>query len=103
MRDWLTSCASVFTLFSRVLSQIFGAGSNLNLHLTSGGFDNYLWRSNTTAAQVLLTNLPVQLGNGKLQDAAADFNNVGIQGHLFFNANTSLGVTIVGAVRAIRD
>ncbi|GJJ15110.1 hypothetical protein Clacol_009385 [Clathrus columnatus] len=136
MHNWLTNCATVLTLFSRVLSQTSGGGSNLNLHLTSGGFDNYLWRSNTTAAQVLLTSpnvtdrlqrfvvampagnsgtlayfvpsglgqdFSVQLVNGTLQDAVANFNNVGVQGHLSFNADASLGVTIIGAVRAMRD
>ncbi|KIJ27555.1 hypothetical protein M422DRAFT_271225 [Sphaerobolus stellatus SS14] len=108
----------------------------LNLHLTSGGFENYLWRSNITAAQILLTSsnvtdrlqrfvvampagnsgalsyflpvdetqeLSVQLVNGTLQDAVAPFNNVGVQGKLSFNADASLGVTIIGAVRAMRD
>jgi len=108
----------------------------LNLHLTSGGFENYLWGSNVTAAQVLLTSsnvtdrlqrlvvampagnsgtlsyflpvdetkqLSVELVNGSLQDAIAPFNNVGVQGKLSFNTNASLGVTIIGAVRAMRD
>ncbi|KAF8586613.1 hypothetical protein K439DRAFT_1386873 [Ramaria rubella] len=108
----------------------------LNLHLTSGGYDNYFWRSNVTATQVLFTSpnvtdrpqrfvmgmpagnsgvlsyflpvnenqqLSVQLVNGSLQDAAGDFNNVGAQGHMSFNADATLGVTILGAVRAMRD
>ncbi|KAF8512552.1 hypothetical protein BU17DRAFT_54049 [Hysterangium stoloniferum] len=117
-----------------VLAQVSDA--NLNLHLTSGGYDNYLWRSNITAAQVLLTSpnvtdrpqrfvvgmpagnsgalsyflpvegdktLSVQLLNGTLEDAVGDFDNVGVQGGLSFSSDAILGVTIIGAVRAMRD
>jgi hypothetical protein len=116
------------------LSQV--SDPNINLHLSSGGNDNYLWRSNVTAAQVLLTSpsvpdrlqrfvvgmpagnsgtlsyflplknnvtLSVQLLNGTLSDAVTDFDNVGVQGSLSFSADASLGVTIIGAVRAMRD
>lgn len=133
----LASCVAVLTLLSHVFSQDpVNSNSDLNLHISTGGFDNYLWRSNITAAQVLLTSpdasdslqrfvvampagnsgtlayflphnptqiLSVQLVNGTLQDATGDFNNVGVQGQLSFNADAGLGVTIIGAVRAMRD
>lgn len=135
MRNWLTACVTALSFLCYVSSESSG-DANLNLHISSGGFDNYLWRSNITAAQVLLTSpnatdrlqrfvvampagnsgtlayfLPsdptqdftVQLANGTLQDAVGDFNNVGVQGHLSFSADASLGVTIIGAVRAMRD
>ena len=127
-------------LFSLLLYSFVGTSQQtddaLNLHLKSGGFENYLWRSNITAAQVLLTSpnvtdrlqrlvvampagnsgalsyfLPVdenqqlsmQLVNGSLQNAIADFNNVGVQGLVSLNTDATLGVTIIGAVRAMRD
>lgn len=137
MPHWLYPCLTISSLFLSVLSQSpASSNSDLNLHISTGGFDNYFWRSNTTAAQVLLTspnasdslqrfvvampagnsgtlayflpsdpvqNLSVQLVDGALQDANGNFNNVGVQGQLSFNADASLGVTIIGAVRAMRD
>jgi hypothetical protein len=131
----LFACLAALVLVpSGVTSQV--SGDNLNLHLSSGGFENYLWRSNITAVQVLFTSpnvtdrpqrfvaampagnsgalsyflplnsseqLSVQLVNNSLQDAAGDFNNVGVQGHMSFSTDATMGVTILGAVRAMRD
>ena len=48
--------------------------------------------------------LSVQLVNSSLlQDAAGGFNNVGVQGRMTFSTDATLGVTILGAVRAMRD
>lgn len=132
--------ANLVCLATFVLSQVSvvcSQGSDsLNLHLSTGGYENYLWRSNITAVQVLLTSpnvtdrpqrfvagmpagnsgalsyflplnaseqLSVQLVNNSLQDATGDFNNVGVQGHMSFNTDATMGVTILGAVRAMRD
>lgn len=48
------------------------------------------------------TALSVILVNGTLQTTTRDFNNTGIQADLAFNSNATLGVTIIGAVRAMR-
>lgn len=126
-------------LFALLFSPFGVASQNsdiLNLHLTSGGYENHLWRSNITAVQVLFTSpnvtdrpqrfvaampagnsgvlsyflplnsseqLSVQLINNSLQDATGSFSNVGVQGRMSFSTDATLGVTILGAVRAMRD
>ncbi|PPQ80092.1 hypothetical protein CVT26_012149 [Gymnopilus dilepis] len=47
--------------------------------------------------------LNVELVNGTMRSAVGNNGNRGIQVDLSFNANATLGVTIVGAVRALRD
>ncbi|RDX43809.1 hypothetical protein OH76DRAFT_1409762 [Lentinus brumalis] len=47
--------------------------------------------------------LGVHLVEGSLRSATADYFNVGVQAELAFDANATLGATIVGAVRAMRD
>ncbi|KAF8161426.1 hypothetical protein B0H34DRAFT_653240 [Crassisporium funariophilum] len=47
--------------------------------------------------------LSVELVNGTMKSTVADFGNKGIQADLRFSADATLGVTIVGAVRALRD
>ena len=126
--------------FSALFLSPFGVASQtsdiLNLHLTSGGYENHFWRSNITAVQVLFTSpnvsdrpqrfvaampagnsgalsyflplnsseqLSVQLVNNSLQDATGSFNNAGVQGRMTFSTDATLGVTILGAVRAMRD
>ncbi|KAI0833704.1 hypothetical protein BC628DRAFT_1426807 [Trametes gibbosa] len=49
------------------------------------------------------TGLGVTLMNGSFKSATADYFNVGVQADLAFNRNATLGVTIIGAVRAMRD
>ncbi|GJE96208.1 hypothetical protein PsYK624_124020 [Phanerochaete sordida] len=49
------------------------------------------------------TSLSVSLVNGTLRTTNMDFNNTGVEADLTFNANATLGVTIIGAVRAMRD
>ncbi len=46
--------------------------------------------------------LGVHLVEGSLRSATADYFNVGVQAELAFDANATLGATIVGAVRAMR-
>jgi hypothetical protein len=48
------------------------------------------------------TSLSVTLVNGTLQSTAQEFNNTGVQADLAFSSNATLGVTIIGAVRAMR-
>ncbi|KAK7472324.1 hypothetical protein VKT23_000443 [Stygiomarasmius scandens] len=48
-------------------------------------------------------DLAVSLINDTLISTTEDFNNTGIQADLLFSQNATLGVTIVGAVRAMRD
>jgi len=47
-------------------------------------------------------DLAVSLINDTLISTTEDFNNTGIQADLLFSQNATLGVTIVGAVRAMR-
>ncbi|KAI0329281.1 hypothetical protein GY45DRAFT_1416531 [Cubamyces sp. BRFM 1775] len=47
--------------------------------------------------------LNVTLVDGSFKSATTDYFNVGVQADLSFDANATLGVTIVGAVRAMRD
>ena len=46
--------------------------------------------------------LGVTLVDGSFKSATADYFNVGVQADLTFDANATLGVTIIGAVRAMR-
>ena len=46
--------------------------------------------------------LGVTMVNGSFKSATADYSNVGIQADLVFNANATLGDTVIGAVRAMR-
>lgn len=46
--------------------------------------------------------LSVTLDNGTLRSTTDDFDNVGIQANLKFSGNSTMGVTIIGAVRAMR-
>ena len=47
-------------------------------------------------------SLNVSLVEGSLKSATADYFNVGVQADLAFDGNATLGVTIIGAVRAMR-
>ncbi|KAL7279357.1 hypothetical protein ACG7TL_007198 [Trametes sanguinea] len=47
--------------------------------------------------------LNVTLVEGSVRSATADYFNVGVQADLRFDRNATLGVTIIGAVRAMRD
>ncbi|KAH9902577.1 hypothetical protein C8Q73DRAFT_670858 [Cubamyces lactineus] len=47
--------------------------------------------------------LNVTLVDGSFKSATTDYFSVGVQADLNFDANATLGVTIVGAVRAMRD
>ena len=47
--------------------------------------------------------LSVQLVKNYLQNATGCFNNVGVQGRMTFSTDATLGVTVLGAVRAMRD
>lgn len=46
--------------------------------------------------------LSVTLVEGSFKSATADYFNVGVQADLAFDRNATLGVTIIGAVRAMR-
>ncbi|EJD08148.1 uncharacterized protein FOMMEDRAFT_144208 [Fomitiporia mediterranea MF3/22] len=48
-------------------------------------------------------SLSVTIQNDSLTSTSEELNNVGIQGNLSFNASATVGVTIIGAVRAMRD
>lgn len=48
------------------------------------------------------TALGVTLVEGSLKSATADYFNIGVQADLAFDRNATLGVTIIGAVRAMR-
>ncbi|KAI9066083.1 hypothetical protein FKP32DRAFT_1610261 [Trametes sanguinea] len=47
--------------------------------------------------------LNVTVVEGSVRSATADYFNVGVQADLRFDGNATLGVTIIGAVRAMRD
>ena len=64
----------------------------------SGALTYFLPIDNTTSG----SNLTVMLQNNTLQSAVDDFDNVGIQANLNFTGNATLGVTVIGAVRAMR-
>lgn len=46
--------------------------------------------------------LAVSLANGSFQSTTEEFNNRGIQADLTLSTNATLGVTIIGSVRAMR-
>ena len=48
------------------------------------------------------SGLDVGLLEGSVKSATADYFNVGLQADLIFDRNATLGVTIIGAVRAMR-
>lgn len=127
---------------------------DVQLSLTSGPYDNYIYRSNLTAAQVLLTNttssnptdnsteatlnrflvalpagnsgsvayflpysnsssnatssgtgqgLTVILGEGGLKGAYGDNGQHGVTGELVFSQSATLGTTLLGSIRTVRD
>ncbi|SJX60258.1 uncharacterized protein SRS1_11572 [Sporisorium reilianum f. sp. reilianum] len=124
---------------------------DISLNLTSGPYDNYLFRSNLTAAQVLLTNitaanpsvnstkptlnrflvalpagnsgsvayflpytngsnatsagqgLTVTLGEAGIKGAYGDYNQSGVTGELVFSQSATLGTTLLGSIRTVRD
>ena len=49
-----------------------------------------------------VTTLAPTLVNGTFRSTTRAFNNTGVEADLAFNANATLGVTIIGAVRAMR-
>lgn len=49
------------------------------------------------------TQLVLELVEGSLQTVAADNNHTGLAGAFTMNANATLGVTIIGSLRAVRD
>lgn len=128
---------------------------DVSLNLTSGPYDNYLCRSNLTAAQVLLTNttaanppdnstkpilnrfvvalpagnsgsvayflpytvgsnatkqpasvgqgLTVTLGEAGIKGAYGEYNQSGVTGELVFSQSATLGTTLLGSIRTVRD
>ena len=46
--------------------------------------------------------LTIELQNGSLSSTTDPYNNTGVQADLRFSDNATLGVTIIGAVRAMR-
>ncbi|GAC97806.1 glycogen debranching enzyme [Pseudozyma hubeiensis SY62] len=129
---------------------------DVSLNLTSGPYDNYLFRSNLTAAQVLLTNttaanptdnstkptlnrflvalpagnsgsvayflpytngsnatdaqtstasqgLTVTLGDAGIKGAYGPNNQSGVTGELLFSQPATLGTTLLGSIRTVRD
>ena len=62
----------------------------------------YFLPSNQVAGGNSTNTLGVNLVNGSFTSATAEFSNVGVQADLVFDANATLGVTIIGAVRAMR-
>ncbi|OCB85791.1 hypothetical protein A7U60_g7143 [Sanghuangporus baumii] len=65
----------------------------------SGALAYFLSLDNSTSG----SNLTVTLQNNTQQITTDDFDNVGIQANLNFTGNATLGVTVAGAVRAMRD
>lgn len=59
--------------------------------------------TNTTLGNTSTNPLGVTLVDGSFKSTTTDYFNVGIQADLVFDANATLGVTIIGAVRAMRD
>ena len=62
----------------------------------------YFLPSNEVAGGDSTNALGVNLVNGSFTSATTEFSNVGVQADLAFHANATLGVTIIGAVRAMR-
>lgn len=84
----LTSANNTSTL--RRLVVALPAGNN-------GALTYFLPLTNTNTSP-----LSVTLVNGTIKSTTDEFNNAGIQADLLFGASATLGVTIVGAVRALR-
>ncbi|KDQ56402.1 hypothetical protein JAAARDRAFT_195047 [Jaapia argillacea MUCL 33604] len=59
--------------------------------------------SSSTTGASQNTTLTVGMINGTMKGVTEDYDNVGVQADLTFNENATLGVTIIGAVRAMRD
>lgn len=62
----------------------------------SGALTYFIPQNNTDE------QLTVTLEDGMFRSTTDDFDNVGIQANLKFSGNSSIGVTIIGAVRAMR-
>lgn len=61
----------------------------------SGALTYFIPQNNTE-------QLSITLEDGTFRSRTDDFDNVGIQANLNFSGNSSIGVTIIGAVRAMR-
>ncbi|KAF8870883.1 hypothetical protein BD779DRAFT_1578468 [Infundibulicybe gibba] len=97
------------------LSAVSVAVPDLAFQVSSGGNDNYFLRDNVTSAQLVLTSPDNTLssvrrivfalpgGNTGALATTDDFQNVGAQADFTFSGNATLGVIIIGAVRAMRD
>ena len=68
----------------------------------SGALTYFLPANASGGANGTSTSLGVSLVEGSLKSATADYFNVGVQADLVFDGNATLGVTIIGAVRAMR-
>ncbi|KAI0341534.1 hypothetical protein BDW22DRAFT_1421109 [Trametopsis cervina] len=121
----LTPCAAKPTLSSDQLSFSVSVGGNDNhfirdnvtsaqLLLTSPNASHAPSRlvvafpaGNSGALTYFLplnsSDISIELVNGSLSSVAKEFNNSGVQADLHVQGNVTLGVTIIGAVRAMRD
>jgi len=65
----------------------------------SGGLVYFLPLANNATANA---KLGISVVNGTFKSTTAEFNNTGAEVELTFKGNATLGVTIIGAVRAMR-
>ena len=125
--------AFICSVLCAALSSAQNSSSTLDLRLTAAGNVNVLFRDNVTSAQLLATaisgplqryivalpagnsgslvyflaqnsnNLSVTIRNDSVSSVQRPYNNVGVQAELEFSANASMGVSVIGDVRAMRD
>ncbi|KAK7036505.1 hypothetical protein VNI00_011702 [Paramarasmius palmivorus] len=69
----------------------------------NSGAVTYFLPMNSSAENRETSPLSVRVINGTFTSTTDDFDNAGIQVDLAFSGNATLGVTIIGGIRAIRD
>ncbi|KAI0366300.1 hypothetical protein BV20DRAFT_1124361 [Pilatotrama ljubarskyi] len=100
LRDNLTSAQLLLTSANST-----SAARRLVVALPAGnsGALTYFLPKNDSSNPTSTSALNVTLVEGSFRSATADYFNVGVQADLAFDRNATLGVTIIGAVRAMRD
>ncbi|OSC99924.1 hypothetical protein PYCCODRAFT_1513135 [Trametes coccinea BRFM310] len=100
LRDNITSAQLLLTSANST-----SAARRLVVALPAGnsGALTYFLPKDADAGTNTNATLNVTLMEGSVRSATADYFNVGVQADLRFDRNATLGVTIIGAVRAMRD
>jgi hypothetical protein len=98
----LTNASNTLNDFSRLVVAFPAGNSGALVYFLPLGTDNKTLNAPSACSGGGSQRLSVSLVNGTLKSTQAEFSNAGVQADISFSGNTTLGVTIIGAVRAMR-